>query len=448
VRSDWLSRTTPSDAEDAESIGSSSSLLKRRRFRAILDRAIVRLQHNESKESRMPDGVTAHGLRVEAENRVLHRVIEVVSSSLDLDSVLRSTVELVTEATGGDVSFVHLWDPERNVLVLRATSEGFRDVEGAITLRLGEGIAGWVAEHREAVVIPENKWADSRYKYIPELRGELFESMLSVPMVSPSDGLAGVFNVHSRERREFSDREVEFLKVTASLLAVAIERATLFQALGEKEAALETLVRGTIEAQEEERRRVATEIHDGVTQQLVSVGYHLHALHRHLHTNVHRAEAELEKAQELVDRALDEARVAIHDLRPTMLDDLGLAPSIRALTGNLCGELRTEVRVDDRTTLQPHEEIALYRITQEALTNVVKHSGASSVHVALIRDDGGLVLRIADDGKGFDVSGTGRRGPLTSFGLAGIAERVELLGGRLTVRSRPGEGTEIEVRLT
>lgn len=386
--------------------------------------------------------------RAEAENRILHRVIETISSSLDLDVVLRRTIDLVTEATGGDVCFLHLWDPEREILTLRAASEAFQDVVGKVVLRLGEGVAGWVAENREVVIIPENKFDDPRYKYIPELRGELFTSLLSLPLVSGSGSLVGAFNVHSREKRDFSGRDVEFLRSASSLVAGAIERANLFRVLEEKEAALEDLVRRTIEALEEERRRLATEIHDGVTQQLVSVGYRLQAGRRHLADDLPRAELELEKAQELVDAALDEARVAIHDLRPTTLDDLGLGPSIRALVPRSVDEgVECDIAVDDGISLPAHQEVALYRIAQEALSNVRKHAAATCVAMTLRRDGGEVIMRIEDNGKGFDTEAYADQRPETSFGLLGIAERATLVGGRLSLRSSSDTGTALEVRV-
>ena len=383
---------------------------------------------------------------IDAENRLLHRVIETISSSLDLEVVLQQTIELVLEATRGDACFLHLWDPERSVLTLRAASEGFEDVVGTVELRPGEGVAGWVAEHREVVVIPEGKMRDPRYKYIPELRGEEFTSLLSVPLVSRSGSLVGVFNVHARDRRDFSDRDVEFLRSTSSLVAASLENANLYHALEEKEQALEDVVRRTIDAQEDERRRLATEIHDGVTQQLISVWYRLQAARRHLPGGSGRVDAEFERAQTLVDSALDEARVAIHDLRPAMLDDLGLGPSIRALAPRSLAEgTEIELTVDDDISLPSHQEVALYRIAQETLSNVRRHADASCVEIALSRDGDRVSMRIADDGRGFDHSPT--NATATSFGLIGISERAALLGGRLRVESAPGMGTAIEVEL-
>lgn len=222
----------------------------------------------------------------------------------------------------------------------------------------------------------------------------------------------------------------------------------LFRALADKEAALEGLMRRTIEAQEEERRRVAADIHDGVTQQLVSIWYRLQACGRSLRDDPDRAGRDLMAARELVDEALVEARAAIYDLRPSMLDDLGLSPSLRTLAASQVGEdTELDLEIDGGLSLPPHHEVALYRIAQEALTNIRRHARAGRVKVAL-RDLGGDVeLLVADDGCGFEPPAAWPPAPgtRTSFGLSGIAERASLVGGRLTIQSAPGEGTAVTV---
>lgn len=379
-----------------------------------------------------------------AEDRLLRRVIETITSSPDLDAVVTSTIDLVLEATGGDACFLHLWDPERRRLVLTAASPPFDAAVGRVTLALGEGIAGWVAANRQSVSIPEGKFDDPRYKYIPELGGEQFTSMISVPVISRSDELVGVFNVHSHARRDFDQRALEFVRLTASLVAEAVERGHLFRALAEKERVLQGLVRKTVEAQEEERRRVATEIHDGVSQQLVSVWYRLEAGRRHLRSDVDRAERELGVAQSLLDEALTEARMAIHDLRPSVLDDLGLAPSLRALAFRGLEGLDLDLDLPDAVGLPPHQEVALYRIAQETFTNIRKHAAARRVRVSLRETPSHFELRITDDGAGFDP-GARPAGPQTSFGLTGMVERTSLIGGAIDIRSEPGKGTTVAV---
>mgnify|MGYP003544871461 FL=1 len=138
----------------------------------------------------------------------------------------------------------------------------------------------------------------------------------------------------------------------------------------------------------------------------------------------------------------------IYDLRPSLLDDLGLSPSLRALAlGQLEGETDLDLQIDDVRPLPPHLEVALYRITQEALTNVRKHAKASRVKLTLREADGHVTLEIEDDGRGFASQPSPSQRPPTSFGLTGMAERASLIGGELSVRSTPGRGTVVTVRV-
>lgn len=386
-------------------------------------------------------------LRVQAENRVLNRIIEVLFSEFDLDDVLFGTSELILEATAGDACFLHLVDEVTGQLVLRAATEPFKRAVGLVRLDPGEGVAGWVAQHHSTVVIPDDKWADRRYKYIPELGGDQFTSLVSVPLVSPLGQLIGVVNIHTRERRDFTADEVAFLEHVASLVATAIEHASMVRELAVKEQVCQRVVEGTIHAQEEERRRIATEIHDGVTQHLISIWYRLNACEGVLDRDQGRAREEIEAAKELIDLALDEARGAIYDLRPSTLDDLGLLPALNALCAHtLAAEVELQLQTDLPRPLAPHLETALYRIVQEALNNIRKHAGAHRVELSVEgAADGGVVVRISDDGCGFDLEAYRKDRPETSYGLMGMTERVELVGGRMRIESRPEVGTRLEI---
>jgi signal transduction histidine kinase len=185
-----------------------------------------------------------------------------------------------------------------------------------------------------------------------------------------------------------------------------------------------------------------------VTQQLVSVWYRLQACGRSLRDDPDRADRELAAARQLVDEALAEARAAIYDLRPSMLDDLGLSPSLRELARRqLEGEVELRLDVDDVGALPAHHEVALYRIAQEAVTNIRKHAGARRVVVSLRSHPDCVELTIEDDGTGFEVQSVGASGPRTSFGMTGMAERASLVGSELMVRSAPARGTAVSVRI-
>lgn len=380
---------------------------------------------------------------------LLEHIIEVTSADLEVREVCQRVAALVTAATKSDVCFVHLVDEEMSRLSLVGATPPFDAQVGVVQLALGEGIAGWVARHAEPAVVP-NKWQDSRYRYIPELRGEDFTSMVSVPMLVRGR-VVGVLNVHSRLARNYGDDDLLLLTQVANLMARAIENARLYQRLAEREEMLERFATRTVEAQELERRRLAGEIHDGISQRLVSVWYHLLAAEDALRGgeppgdagDPDRVRRELATAKALATEALGEARAAITGLRPFVLDDLGLGPGLESL-GRSLAAVEVEVAVEP-VDLPGHVEVALYRIAQEALQNVVKHAQATTVRLRLTAADDGVHLVITDDGCGFDLDEEAGAEERHSYGLVGIRERAELIGATLALTSRPGTGTTVEV---
>jgi two-component system NarL family sensor kinase len=272
-------------------------------------------------------------------------------------------------------------------------------------------------------------------------------------VVTPLGHLVGVLNVHTKRRREFSSADVELLRSVAGLVAGAIENARLHSRLAEREEALESFAERMVEWQEHESRRLAGEIHDGISQRIVSLFFHLSAAADAIYDAPDIAAEQVARAQELAGAALDETRSAIAGLRPPVLDDLGLAASLESL-GHSFPMLEVQVEAAD-CRMAEHVETAVYRTAQEALQNVAKHAGARSVRLRLYRQKERVVLEVSDDGAGFDVGAARdwRPGPATGagvaptgFGLSGMRERAELLGGKLELTSSPGRGTT--VRLT
>lgn len=276
--------------------------------------------------------------------------------------------------------------------------------------------------------------------------------MASVPMEAEPGGLVGVLNVHTVQRRDFTARDIQLLLVIGRLIAGALHQARLHRQLAARERAHENFAEQVIAAQESERRRVAGDIHDGISQRLVGLTYRLDAAARAVDDGDHRSAAEqLEKARDLVDLTLGEARSAIGGLRPPVLDDLGLGGALASLASST-PEVDLELRLDD-TRLPEHIEVALYRIAQECLQNVVKHSRALVATVTFEVRDGVARLTMSDNGVGFDTSQIGVRLeagpelPSSGYGMLSMAERAELVGGALEVFSRPGTGTTVTVNV-
>jgi signal transduction histidine kinase len=380
-------------------------------------------------------------LTADRELALLRELIRATSSGPGVEHLAAAAARMITAATATDVCFVHVLDDSDRALTLAGATPPFDAEVGKIRLPLGQGISGWVASHREPVVISHDKEADPRYLPFETLRGRDFTSMVSVPMETDPGGLVGVLNVHTVNRREFGERDVELLVVIGRLIAGALHQARLHRQLVARERAHENFVEQVIEAQEIERRRLAGDIHDGISQRLVTLSYRLDAAARAVDDPRALAE-QLDKARELADLTLQEARAAISGLRPPVLDDLGLAGGLASLARSIPG-IDLEVELSE-TRVPDHIELALYRIAQECLQNVVKHADASRARLTFTLDDNVARLEIVDDGKGFDTF----EHPLGSdemggYGLLSMAERAEIVGGRLNIRSRPGAGTAV-----
>lgn len=226
----------------------------------------------------------------------------------------------------------------------------------------------------------------------------------------------------------------------------------LVEELRRKEEIRSRLLENVISAQEEERKRIARELHDETGQTLTGIIMSLEAAQDALEREPGAVSGRLEKAMSLAGQSIDAIRQLVVDLRPAALDDLGLVPALRAFAESRLGEKGIHLQMETsglKDRLSPPVETCLFRVVQEAVTNIIRHSEASSAYIALKRDNGAVSLLVADDGKGFDFGTvTSSPDPSRALGLAGMQERVSLIGGRLTVDSAPGQGTRVRATIT
>ncbi len=242
--------------------------------------------------------------------------------------------------------------------------------------------------------------------------------------------------------------EVETQRQIAGLLAARLQEAE------RREAQRGELLRRVVAAQEAERQRVARELHDATGQSLTALGLGLRGVATTLQGEAPTPPAAAQKLRQLetlVTSALDELRALIADLRPSHLDDLGLAAALRWYGKEVQQRHGLEVQVEiDGERRQPGGPVrtALFRMTQEALTNVLKHSGATQAWVRLSFTAEGVELQVDDNGRGPSAGPPGERpGGRPAWGLLGMRERAELLGGHFEIGARPGQGTRVTIAI-
>jgi PAS domain S-box-containing protein len=267
-------------------------------------------------------------------------------------------------------------------------------------------------------------------------------SYARIPLTNAGE-LVGSLNLYAATPRAFDPDQLELAREVADSLAIAIKQAELFDEVRTGRERLQDLSRRLLWAQEEERRRIAGELHDEIGQALTALKLNLRAISPSLAAP--GPIGRLDDSIALVDRTIEQVRGLSLDLRPPLLDDLGLVPALRSYFGTMArrSDIETSFTVHDEINEQnPEIETACYRIAQEAMTNVVRHSGAKTVQIELMRSGQQFVLVVADDGPGFDVTAAlARASAGASLGLLGMRERAALVGGHVTIASGPDRGT-------
>ncbi|MEW5939991.1 MAG: sensor histidine kinase, partial [Chloroflexota bacterium] len=211
------------------------------------------------------------------------------------------------------------------------------------------------------------------------------------------------------------------------------------------------LFRRVVAAQEAERQRIARDLHDETGQSLTAIGLGLRGLSTALLKNPAQASETLHRLESLAADSLSELQRLIADLRPSHLDDLGLPAALRWYAGKISERAGLKIRVDifgEEKPISESVKIAMFRIAQEALNNIIKHSEATSVFVQLTFRDECVHVSVRDDGQGFDPEAVNlRQSSRPSLGLAGMRERAGLLGGTVSVQSGRGQGTLVEAKI-
>jgi signal transduction histidine kinase len=238
------------------------------------------------------------------------------------------------------------------------------------------------------------------------------------------------------------ERQRQFLAVQQSRLDAL---GKLEREMRQREIMRQNLLRHIVLAQEEERARIARELHDKTSQILTAFAFHLAALRELLNGNG-KTKQQLEYLQSLCRDMSAGLYKLVHDLRPSQLDDLGLVAALQYLGDEAPEQIGLDVKLEilgERRRLDPIVETVVYRVAQEALTNVARHSGVREANLRLVFQPQRITLQVNDRGQGFNLQDVNEK--KQGWGLDGMRERVDSIGGKLVVKSAPGEGTVVEV---
>ncbi len=258
---------------------------------------------------------------------------------------------------------------------------------------------------------------------------------------------AGVMQFGFGNFYQWLPREVELLRAAAERCLLAAEKASLAGQLAAREKQVRRLAGHMMQVEERERKRISSELHDEAGQSLVCLRLQMEILERSVPEQFGELKSGLAEARALAERSIVEIRRLIGDLSPAVLEQLGLPSAMRQLASRLrrLQGIKTHLQVPPMRDLPKDLARVVYRLTQECINNIARHSSASSVNILVTLADGQLRLRVEDNGVGFSVEEI--LGKPNSYGLAGMRERVALFGGKFTLESRPGRGTKVLMEL-
>jgi signal transduction histidine kinase len=405
---------------------------------------------------RAPDQASSRP-RVKAEHQqpgvlALSRISAALSGLSDLDAILGVGLDSALEIMHGSIGEILLIEEKTQVLthaVYRGYSQEF--VEN-VRLSVGEGISGSVAETGKAVLL-EDISADPRVANRDIIQAEGLKAYICVPLRA-RDRVLGVLNVASLKPHHYSINDMHTLYAIGDQLGTAIQQAMLYERLRSARERLRRLARYNLVAEEEERRRIARELHDETSQSLSGIALQLQALiEMAAQTGYHDEDfaAGLKKVQSLTVQVHNEVSRLISNLHPALLDTLGLAPAVKQHAEARLEPLGCEITTDIRGSVErfPADiEAALFRFCQGAIGNIAQHSKAGRVRIQLEYQPKEFSITIHDDGVGFvvaeitDVEESGR-----GRGLFSMRERIGFLGGTSGIESEPGKGTTVWARL-
>ncbi|MFC2035569.1 GAF domain-containing protein [Chloroflexota bacterium] len=381
----------------------------------------------------------------------LNRISDAVSGLQDLDTILNIALDNVLDIINGTIGGILFMDKEPDTLyyrIQRGLSAGYAN---SVRIPFGEGVSGRVAKTGNPIIL-EDISKDSRTVNKDLVSTENLKGFISVPLKA-KDKVVGVMNIASHEPGKFSDDDVALLNSISNYLGIAIEQSRLYARLTRGSERYRSLLQHSLTAQENERKRVARELHDETSQALTSLTLSLQAAIQMVEMQGigdPKFLERLKKAHSYAVHASYETVKLMKELRPTLLDELGMPAAIHRYAKDTLETKGISVSMEVKGTedrLQPEVEVTFFRIAQGLIGNILQHSEAKNVTIKLDCSTSECILYVDDDGKGFDINKLTRVEPSgRGAGLFTMRERISLIGGTGYVESQPGKGTRVVTR--
>jgi signal transduction histidine kinase len=377
----------------------------------------------------------------------LNTITAAVSSSLEVPEVLESLKRLLAEHLNAPAGVIFFYQADEDQLLLEAAwglpSAILADLK---VFPIEEFHYGEIIHRREAYFQSDfhsvEPYASSG---LSATRPNLL-SYLCIPLVAKGE-IQGVIDMFSLSPHVFTQDQVDLFATMGKEVGVMIQNARLFEQVDKARERLKMLSQQLIEVQENERRHIARELHDEIGQALTALKVNFQTLSRL--QSLDELGPHILESIAIIDRTIQQVRSLSLDLRPSLLDDLGIVAALRWYIDRQAQRAGFEAQFlasPPELRLEADLETTCFRVVQEALTNVVRHAQAQRVRIELQKHQDELFLSVFDDGIGFDPSEVWQRTANdTSLGLLGMRERVQLVGGTIEIISRPEGGTEIQV---
>ncbi|HSB03219.1 MAG TPA: GAF domain-containing protein [Anaerolineales bacterium] len=376
----------------------------------------------------------------------LKATAQALTQTLELEQVLNTLLENINAITHADVAGVAMFEGETRLAARAAQGyERWTDLDQILSIKIDVSsnlTLQRLISTRKSLLIPDTA-AFSDWQVLPEL--DPIHSWLLVPLVA-GDKVIGLVALGKAETGYFTQEHIRWAEALVGQGVMAIQNAWLFEQVRAGQERFQSLSRRLAEIQESERRYIARELHDEAGQALASLMVGLQLIENEAVSDPARLEAA--RMNQVLDGVMENLHRLAMDLRPASLDFVGLSAALQQYIQTLKERSQLEIRLKtlgfDGERLLPEVETALYRIVQEAASNVIRHAHANRMDIILERVGGRISVIVEDDGRGFDVERLDKGGHL---GLMGMQERAEMLGGRLEIESEPGKGTTIIVEV-